>query len=281
MDTPDVMALTRDIWDGNDYVPLVWEEWLADPHGILAVAESGGHVVGLVKLSWKGYDEWWLQGLRVHPQHQGEGIASHMHNYVLDYWQRNLGGVLRLATSSERFPVHHLCQRTGFSKAGEYRLYVAPALNDQPHAFCPVQAGVAEDVLDRARGYPIWSISHGLIYLDWYWGETTIKRLEDTIRNGQAYWWSGERHSAKGLLFTAIDDDDEQGEHPYVQLLGCEIGDLPEMLVDYRRLAGEAGFQRAEWLAPDQEIILPALEQAGYLSEWESTLYLFEKRHSP
>jgi GNAT superfamily N-acetyltransferase len=114
-DTADVMALTREIWNGNDYIPYVWAEWLADPEGLLAVAEYGGRVVGLAHLSSKGSGEWWLQGLRVHPALQGRGIASRLHGYILDTWQRNPGKVLRLATSSARLPVHHLCQRTGFT----------------------------------------------------------------------------------------------------------------------------------------------------------------------
>jgi hypothetical protein len=37
-DTPDVIELTRTIWGGEDYVPVVWAEWLEDYEGTLAVA---------------------------------------------------------------------------------------------------------------------------------------------------------------------------------------------------------------------------------------------------
>lgn len=88
-DTPDVIELTRTIWEGEDYVPSVWPTWLADPCGLLAVGEYGPRVVGLVKLTCLGQGEWWLEGLRVHPAYEGRGFASHLHDYVLDYWIRN------------------------------------------------------------------------------------------------------------------------------------------------------------------------------------------------
>ena len=36
------------------YVPSAWDEWLNDKEGMMAVAEFGGHVGGLVKLSYLG-----------------------------------------------------------------------------------------------------------------------------------------------------------------------------------------------------------------------------------
>ena len=64
-DTPDVLELTRWIWGGHDYIHLVWADWLKDTEGLLTVAEYGGHVVGLYKLTRLSPSEWWLEGLRV------------------------------------------------------------------------------------------------------------------------------------------------------------------------------------------------------------------------
>ncbi|MGW8252086.1 MAG: GNAT family N-acetyltransferase, partial [Anaerolineales bacterium] len=208
-DTADVMALTHDIWDGNDYVPYVWAEWLADAESLLAVAEYGGHVVGLAHLAWKGGGEWWLQGLRVHPEQQGRGIASRLHDYLLDGWQRRQGSVIRLATSSARLPVHHLCQRTGFTRVGEYRKYAAPVLKDRAHAFQPVQASQSVEALESVRRSPLFAKVHHLLYLDWYWGELTLERMEETIRRGGVYWWLGEGDSRTGLVAVDFDEDDE------------------------------------------------------------------------
>jgi len=82
-DTESVMELSSHIWDGGDYIPLVWEEWMADPDGLLGVAEMHGRVVGVFKLTKFQEGEWYMEGLRVHPDFQGKGVASHIQDYIL------------------------------------------------------------------------------------------------------------------------------------------------------------------------------------------------------
>jgi len=78
-------------------------------------------------------------------------------------------------------------------------------------------------------------------------------------------------------LCIAIDEDEEDGRRPYIQVLACSEIDLPDLLTDYRRLAGEMGFERAEWMAPEKEAVLAVLNSTGYESDWENSLLLFEK----
>ncbi len=66
-DTDDVMALTKTIWDGGDYIPIVWQDWLADRLGLLAVAEWEGRAVGVGKLTCITPESWWMEGLRTDP----------------------------------------------------------------------------------------------------------------------------------------------------------------------------------------------------------------------
>ena len=278
MDTQDVMDLTKGIWDGHDYVPYVWHDWLSDPNGLLAVAEYGGHVVGLVDLAWMGGNEWWLQGLRVHPGFQGQGIASHLHDYILNAWQSAHGGVLRLATSSARLPVHHMCQRSGFVRRGEYRAFWAASLSDKKALFRIMRLDEAASAVDYIRRSPLFALTNKLMYLEWDWAELTVERMEDVILREQAYWWIPEGKEISGLLCLAIDEDDEEGQHPYLQVLACSERYLPGLLMDYRRLAGEMSFERVEWMAPEKETILAVLNSAGFETDWENSLYLFEKQ---
>ena len=178
MDTPGVLDLTRTIWGGEDYVPSVWDEWLADPQGLLAVAEYGGRVVGLAKLSRLSPIEWWLQGLRVHPERQGQGFASRLFDYVYDYWQRKAGGTLRLATASFRKPVHHLCERAGFRKVGEFsifieRLGVSAGQAPDPGLFAPLDAAGIPAALELIRRSSSVRLSFGLMELGWEWAEAS------------------------------------------------------------------------------------------------------------
>src|SRR5512140_1085345 len=124
-DRADVLEFTKFIWDGHDYIHYVWDEWLADPNGLLAVIQYGGHAVALGKASLISEGQWWLEGLRVDPKYQGLKLSSRMFEYLDDWWKEHRGGAIRLMTSSERVQVHHLCARLGYQKIGEVRSYVA------------------------------------------------------------------------------------------------------------------------------------------------------------
>jgi GNAT superfamily N-acetyltransferase len=170
-DTPDVLELTRTIWDGEDYIPYVWQDWLADPQGRLAVADHEGRVVGLGKLTRLSEEDWWLEGLRVHPEYQGHGIASQLNEYLVGYWLENGNGIVRLATSTARLPVHHLCERLGFEKVIEYTPFVAPTIegeSDEPGFQLMTETDVPEGIAYALHSQSL-ALSSGLMDLSWQW----------------------------------------------------------------------------------------------------------------
>jgi len=44
-------------------------------------------VIGLSKLSRLSEQDWWLQGLRVHPEFEGRGVASQLNEALMQVWQ--------------------------------------------------------------------------------------------------------------------------------------------------------------------------------------------------
>ncbi|HEX7975142.1 MAG TPA: GNAT family N-acetyltransferase, partial [Anaerolineales bacterium] len=209
-DTPAMLELTSTIWDGEDYVPLVWAAWLGDPHGRLAVAEiasgeQAGRVVGLGKLTCLGPSDWWMEGLRTHPQFEGRGVASALHAYLVDAWLRFGGGTLRLATSSKRFAVHHLSERSGFSRIGEFSSFQAAPSEPDRRRFRALSLPEAPAALDYARRSPSLALSSGLIDLGWQWMAPDLAQVETAARGGMAWWWQPGQASGQGLLLLSED----------------------------------------------------------------------------
>ena len=82
-DAEAVAAFTTDTWtefEGGDYLPDVFAEWVAtdgpDQHTV--VAERDGAVAGCCQVVLLSGHEAWTQGLRVHPDHRGAGVARAM-----------------------------------------------------------------------------------------------------------------------------------------------------------------------------------------------------------
>lgn len=72
------MEMTRDIWDGHDYIPYVFDEWAGDAGAAFQAAEVDGVVAGLQRLRPYARGLVWYEGLRVASTHRRRGIARVM-----------------------------------------------------------------------------------------------------------------------------------------------------------------------------------------------------------
>lgn len=279
MDTDDALKLSRLIWEGEDYVPLVWADWLSDPDGLLVVAEYGGVVVGFGKLTKLSAKEWWLEGLRVHPEFEGRGIASRVNNHQYEFWLRNGCGTLRLATSSNRLPVKHIARKLGFQGVGEFTTFEAPVIeaegtSGKENVFKLVKLSdielAMELIWDPARG---WT-PNSLLDIGWKWVSPHRSYLEDYVRNQQAWWW----RDKKGILIQ-VDKREEDEIWARIRMLTCSSEDLNDCLSETRIFAGQRGYSRLTWLArliPGCEAIF---EKSGFSRTWDGSLLVFEKEH--
>ena len=277
-DASDVVELTRTIWDGHDYIPMVWADWLADPEGLFAIAEYGGRVVGLIKLTHQGPQEWWLEGLRVHPQFTRRGFASHLFDYIMDYWQRNGDGVIRLATASNNLTIHHLCDQRGFLKIAEYTAFAAPVLPTGKKIERTGFRSVVQEEIPSAVAFALESpavhLAFDLVDLGWQWARPSASHLESVLQECQAFWWRGDR----GLVALDDETDDEGVKAPTIRLAACTLSEIIALLLDYRRLAAVLGYSKGGWIAPFHDDLLPLLKKTGFERDWDMSLYIFEKR---
>jgi GNAT superfamily N-acetyltransferase len=275
-DTEDMLELCSHIWEGGDYIPSVWDDWLRDPQGLLGVAEMGGRVVGIFKLTKFQEGEWYMEGLRVHPDVQGKGIAAHIHKYVMDTWQKMGSGMIRLVTGSYNIKIHHMCEQSGFKRIAEFAPYRVPVLMEDIENFTPLNVDEASKAMQFVLGNAVHALSSGLINLGWVYGNLQLKHFQEAIHAGHAWWWKG----GQGFLSTWEDDEDDRKE-PGIQLLACPVDDLAEILMDYRRLMGKMGYQTANWVAPKREEVLSCLEMTGFQKSWDGSLYIYELRDMP
>jgi GNAT superfamily N-acetyltransferase len=279
LDTPGMIELTRHIWEGEDYVPEVWADWMVDPEGILAVAESGGVVAGFGKLTRLSQSDWWMEGLRVHPDFEGRGVATRLNDYLLDYWQRTGSGVIRLATVSSREPVVHLSRQKGFQIIGEYSIFKAPITNQVSNnatkrLFQPIKADQVLGAVEWLSKPKVDRLPFGLMDLGWQFAEPKTQYFARYMENKQVWWWKDQQ----GILIM-IDKKDGSDIWARIRMLACEHGEMVELLADVRMLAGNYGYAGVTWMAPLIPRIAGNLSQAGFKRDWDASLLIFEKHH--
>lgn len=276
-DYADMLELTRTIWDGHDYVPHEWQDWLREPEGLLASAEYAGRVVGVGRLELLSPGDWWLMGLRVHPEYRGMKIASHLHDYLLGWWQAHDSGTIRLSTMDDRFPVHHMCERSGFQPIMNVRWDERPVVTDPAAAarFRPVDAGEAEAAMQTLLGSEMLPLYHHLIDRNWIWARPHTSHIRQFIAEQKLWWWQAPDGSV-GLMGGYDEEDDDDQPIFMMCLPACRREHFAAWLLDGAALGAALGTKTVQVCTPGT-LPLPELIEGGYRQAWDHTMVVFEK----
>src|SRR6266576_3064865 len=127
-DKRDVLAAVRTIWGGEDRIPDVFDTWVTHRTGPFFVAESGGRVIGMGKLTVVSPTEAWLEGGRVAPRWRRKGIATALIAHRVEYARQRGFRVLRFSTASDNTPIHRAARTFGFTRIATLSRHEAPAM---------------------------------------------------------------------------------------------------------------------------------------------------------
>jgi GNAT superfamily N-acetyltransferase len=115
-DTRDMLEITRNVWDGNDYVPYVWDRWLGDEAGHLTVALCHGIVYGLMHIEVQADGTAWAEGIRVREDLQSRGIGRALLADGIE-WARRAGyPCIRLSTHGANPASNRLAEKSGLTR---------------------------------------------------------------------------------------------------------------------------------------------------------------------
>jgi GNAT superfamily N-acetyltransferase len=278
-DFDDVQAIASRIWDGHDYIPLVWEHWLAAPKGELAVAVLDDQVIALGKLTWLGEGEWWLEGLRVDPAYQRRGISRALTAYLLQRFREFGGGLVRFATASGNVAVHRVAHENGFVRQAAFLSYQSP--------FLPLPAGDFR-VLSPADAARVWDYfnnasadfdaNHRAYAVRTTWYALSEARLSAELEAGHVYGWFGARggDAIDGIAIVGEPDEDREGNSRLrAGYFDALEGHLATAAQAFRAVGGQLGVAqvRLRTLARPERLV--AMEQAGYHQAWDQELWVF------
>lgn len=139
-DRDAVLGFAANTWDGWDYIPEVWDDWLVSPDGAFLVAIVGaaaggepaldatgqeldvGAPVAITRIASLSTTEAWLEGIRVHPRVRGMEVASDLQVAELR-WVDALGAtVVRYMTGEGNEGSLRLGARQGLLPVARWRM---------------------------------------------------------------------------------------------------------------------------------------------------------------
>jgi GNAT superfamily N-acetyltransferase len=123
-DRDRILEITRGAWDGRDYIPRVFDRWVADAGAAFEAAEIEGVVVALHRIRPYAPGLTWYEGLRVAEEHRRQGIARAMVGAAAAEAQEQGFRQMRLATRDE--PAINLFESLGFHRMVEVKWWRGP-----------------------------------------------------------------------------------------------------------------------------------------------------------
>jgi len=289
-DKAGVLELTAHTWEFGDYIQYVFDDWLADRHGRFLVAEelALGRIVAIDKLSMLSPTEAWFEGLRVHPDFRGRGLASRLQRYMIGEAARLGAQAVRLTTLATNRPVHLACYRDGFTlkcvvrfwkwedgEAGEGADEASPAY--KLRYATPEEAPTLYEWWRRAAAFR----TAGLAHHSWSFAQTSAAEWEAAALGQRLLVREDVPIDLNDMPYATalVRSDTNHTDEPIWVLsaltaLGEEWSHLMRGLVNAAR---EAGIREINGLQPDLHDMYVGLKLAGFACDGdEDRLCLFE-----
>jgi hypothetical protein len=194
-DRAAVLAISRQIWEGHDYVQHFFDRWMRD--GGLMIGEMRGRVIGFGKITELAPGELWLEGLRVDPRKGGHGLGRELSRRILHTALDRRPRSLRLATADANHASLAIIRSTAFRHALIYKYFtgIPPAAHAGPEPVRPSPAAT----LKFLRSHEEQRLGHGLVPYVWLFREANAGHVAELCRNP---WVFGFRRGGRlsGLL---------------------------------------------------------------------------------
>jgi hypothetical protein len=259
-DKPRVLEITAHTWGDGDYIPEVWERWLADPTGEFTAAVQDGVVMAIAKLTWQGEGQWWLEGLRVDPARRLYGIGQAMCTYQVALVKKLGGRVVRYMTGIRNDGSHRIAKRAGFLVLARFVERVADKMDGPVEAEALTSADL-DAVWTMTRESDLTRATQGIYVCDWKACEITRERVAEHLSQGGVMGVRDEAGRVRAWCLTHVEPDwDKLG----ITCLDGDTDGITALARAMRAHAGAMGKVMVETMTPPQPRVMEALEVAGY-----------------
>lgn len=274
-DRPAMEHICAHTWDDGDYIPYVWDRWLADEQGPLVVGELDGQVVALCKISFQAAGQVWLQGMRVDPDYRQRGIGQEFLDYGLAYAQEHGARVARLSTSIRNTPVHTMTGRAGMERIAVFVFWQAEAVAGGPQLRV-LSTGDRAAVEAFLRGSRVLEACRGVYQAGWENRELTSEELLPLLEQGHAVALGDPGSQLRALALLTDDEEDQALDVGFADGDPAAVRVLAEAI---RVHAAKQGATRARAWLPEVAWLRESFASAGYaFGEWKGEMCLYERR---
>lgn len=249
-DRDAVLEISKGLWGGNDYLPMVWDRWVADSEGALLTVTLDGRPVGCSKITLLSPGEVWLEGLRLHPSLHGRGLSHQIHSATFREARRLNPRSIRYSTWIGNEASRHIAETHGFWLVALTSWMWGSSRESGRLKSRRAEPEDVEALFRYVRGSECYAAAGGLMGVGWKFPEISKRRLRRLVSEGLAlvYPKRGSIRAAALMDIGTIDDDMCMG---FVDGTTKEIALLAR---DAARLAALSGRSELSAMLPEGRI---------------------------
>ncbi len=193
---PEDKARLKDIssriWDGDDYIPYVFDKWVVEEGGEFSVITVDGLVAGCAKITALANDVLWLEGIRVDTEYRGLGLGKKLAAYQLERAAEIGYRRLELSSFIENHESLAIIEKQGFEQVAAFKFMICEHIDEKmieatkAREERPVLVGEAFDrdlLLERLRS----NERGGYLNLDWTFLLSDEAFLEEMVSRELIY----------------------------------------------------------------------------------------------
>lgn len=279
-DQETVLAFCTQTWEWGDYIDRTWEDWLLNPAGQLLVATADKEPVGIVHMQMLDQTESWLEGLRVDPRYQQQGIGKALSEAATAAAMQRGATAIRLAVDSNNIASISLSENMHMYHVGDFSLYTALpfATETKQSAQQTLQMAVTEDldtIINYLNASNIFPLVGGLYYVHFAGIPITKSFLTSKIMAQQIYLLR--RWDRLDGLAIAEERQEAQGRQLSVGYIdGTAIEAISFIAYELRRHLTTMGLDNLRVYAPNTLLVRDSFDGVEYKAD-DAVFHIYER----
>jgi GNAT superfamily N-acetyltransferase len=267
-DKEPLMRFIKDVWGGHDYIPEVWDDWLNDPTGKMFVLEAEGVPVGMNHLRFLEDGSAWFEGVRVHPDFRGRGLASMLGENSMRIARNRGVDIFRLTSGSHNKKAHRQIARIKFIEVARFSAYEPGEKTwSSPGNGVKVSVEGFSGVMDLIRKTREYQLGRGVFWHNWTATSMEPRVVRKLLEEG-AVWTFGES--------VAVVREGGEGSQRWEEV--CFLGGPEDdALILLKSLVRRGAGKTKRWVfLPQKSPLIHILREEGFVRNF--SMILFERR---
>ncbi|WP_459995438.1 GNAT family N-acetyltransferase [Marinitoga arctica] len=186
-DKEDIIEISKYSWE-NDYIPVVFDEWIEDKNSNFYVIEENKKVIGCGRMKELKTGIFWLEGLRVHKDYRNRGYGKKISEFFLKLAEEKKYKRLMFSTYIDNVESRHVMESYGFKLFLKYKwLYFKNNNNPYTNSNYFEVAKDFEEIKRCIFNSKEYYSSKGFISFDWIFVELDENLLKVLFERNEIY----------------------------------------------------------------------------------------------